>query len=103
MTMTTRPVALVTGASSGIGKATAVALVEAGFQVVGTSRSIRGLTPVDGVTLLELDVASDASAAHLVQEVIDRHGRIDVLVNNAGMGAAGAAEESSIAQSKDVF
>ena len=103
MTTSTRPVALVTGASSGIGKAAAIALVDAGFEVVGTSRSTGTVTPVEGVTFLELDVASDASATAVVQDVIDRHGRIDVLVNNAGMGAAGAAEESSIAQSKHVF
>ena len=54
-----RPVALVTGASSGIGAAAAAALVEAGFDVVGTSRSTAGVMAPDGVTFLALDVASD--------------------------------------------
>ena len=103
MTTETRPVALVTGASSGIGKAAAVALVDAGYEVVGTSRRTADLTPVPGVNFIELDVASDASATTAVRAVIDRHGRIDVLVNNAGMGASGAAEESSIAQARNVF
>ncbi|WP_218929674.1 oxidoreductase [Streptomyces sp. Rer75] len=102
--MTThRPVALVTGASSGIGKAAALALVEAGFDVVGTSRDTSRAAPLDGVTFLDLDVASDASVTAAVQQVIDRFGRIDVLVNNAGMGLMGAAEENSVAQAQGVF
>lgn len=100
---TDRPVALVTGASSGIGKETALALVAAGFNVVGTSRDTSRVTPLDGVTFLDLDVASDASVAAAVQEVSERFGRIDVLVNNAGVGSIGAAEETSVAQAQAVF
>jgi NAD(P)-dependent dehydrogenase (short-subunit alcohol dehydrogenase family) len=99
----TRPVALVTGASSGIGKAAALALADAGFQVVGTSRNSSRLTPPHGVTFLDLDVASDESVTTVVQQVIERFGRLDVLVNNAGTGAAGAAEESSVAQAQRLF
>ncbi|MEV5850427.1 oxidoreductase [Streptomyces sp. NPDC051985] len=98
-----RPVALVTGASSGIGEATAHALVEAGFEVVGTSRKVSGSTAREGVTLLALDVTSDDSVDDVVQQVIKRFGRIDVLVNNAGIGASGAAEEVSVAQAQRVF
>lgn len=102
--MTThRPVALVTGASSGIGKAAALALVEAGFDVAGTSRDTSRAAPLDGVTFLDLDVASDTSVTAAVQQVIDRFGRIDVLVNNAGMGLMGAAEENSVTQAQGVF
>jgi NAD(P)-dependent dehydrogenase (short-subunit alcohol dehydrogenase family) len=100
---TTRKIALVTGASSGIGKAAAAALVEAGFEVVGTSRKSAGVKPAAGITFIELDVTSDESVAGAVKHVIDRFGNIDVLDNNAGIGSIGAAEESSIAQSQAVF
>ena len=98
-----RPVALVTGASSGIGKAASLALLEAGFEVVGTSRNSSRVTDRDRVTFLDLDVTSDESVSTVVQQVIERFGRLDVLVNNAGTGAAGAAEESSVAQDQHVF
>jgi NAD(P)-dependent dehydrogenase (short-subunit alcohol dehydrogenase family) len=100
---TSRPVALVTGASSGIGEAASLALGEAGFEVIGTGRNTSHLAGREGVTFLDLDVSSDASVATVVQRVIDRYGRIDVLVNNAGIGSAGAAEESSVAQAQRVF
>lgn len=70
--MQTAPrVALVTGASSGIGRAAALALVGAGFAVVGTSRDAVNAEPLAGVTFLDLDVASDESVLALVGEVID--------------------------------
>ncbi|WP_280262711.1 oxidoreductase [Nocardia abscessus] len=101
--ITSRPVALVTGASSGIGKAAALALVEAGLQVIGTGRNTSSSTPPDGVTFLDLDVTSDDSVTTLVAKVIAQFGRIDILVNNAGIGSAGAAEESSVQQAQKVF
>jgi NAD(P)-dependent dehydrogenase (short-subunit alcohol dehydrogenase family) len=97
------PVALVTGASTGIGRAAASALAEAGYDVVGTSRHAAGVAPLDGVVFVDLDVADDESATGAVEWVIERFGRIDVLVNNAGIGSAGAAEERSLAQDRDVF
>ncbi|WP_405976543.1 oxidoreductase [Streptomyces sp. NBC_00988] len=100
---TNRPVALVTGASSGIGKQTALALVAAGFEVAGTGRDTSRVTPLQGVTFFDLDVVSDKSVTAVVQQVIDRFGRIDVLVNNAGIGSIGAAEETSLAQAQGVF
>src|SRR6478672_10178754 len=93
-------VALVTGASSGIGKATAIALATAGFQVIGTGRNTARSTAPAGVTYLDLDVTNDESVATVVKQVIDQFGHIDVLVNNAGVGATGAAEEFSIARRK---
>jgi NAD(P)-dependent dehydrogenase (short-subunit alcohol dehydrogenase family) len=83
-------VALVTGASTGIGLATAKALKGAGFRIFGTSRRAVSETP-DGVTMLICDVTDDASVARLVDEVLANAGRIDLLVNNAGIGLLGGA------------
>jgi len=96
-------VALVTGASSGIGEATARGLAKAGYKVYGTSR--RGTQAgTRSFEMLALDVTSDESVAAAVQEVMRRHGRIDLLVNNAGVGVApAAAEESSIDQARAIF
>jgi len=101
--MTTAKIALVTGASSGIGEATAERLAQAGYTVYGTSR--RGAQAGKrAFEMLPLDVTSDASVEAAVNEVIRRHGRIDLLVNNAGFGVAPAgAEESSIEQARAIF
>jgi NAD(P)-dependent dehydrogenase (short-subunit alcohol dehydrogenase family) len=96
-------VALVTGASSGIGEATAERLAKAGYKVYGTSR--RGAQAGQrSFEMLSLDVTSDESVAAAVSEVMRRDGRIDLLVNNAGFGVAPAgAEESSIDQARSIF
>src|SRR5256714_4077776 len=103
MAVKTEQVALVTGASSGIGAAAARELIGAGFTVYGTSRKAAAGEERDGVVFLPLDVTDDESVASGVREVLDRSGRIDVLVNNAGLGIAGAAEESSIEQARKLF
>ncbi|MBY5849951.1 oxidoreductase [Rhizobium ruizarguesonis] len=95
-------VALVTGASTGIGYATAAALQNAGFRVFGTSRRL-ATQRSDGVSMLTCDVTDDASVAKLVDDVLAEAGRIDLLVNNAGMGLLGGAEESSMTQAKSLF
>ena len=96
-------IALVTGASSGIGEATAERLATAGYKVYGTSR--RGAqTGQRSFEMLALDVTSDESVEAAVNELIHLEGRIDLLVNNAGFGVAPAgAEESSIAQARSIF
>jgi NAD(P)-dependent dehydrogenase (short-subunit alcohol dehydrogenase family) len=96
-------VALVTGASSGIGEATAERLARAGYKVYGTSR--RGAQAGRrSFEMLALDVTSDQSVEAAVSEVLRREGPIDLLVNNAGFGVAPAgAEESSIEQVRAIF
>src|SRR4051812_30797067 len=103
MAIEAQRVALVTGASSGIGEAAARALADAGFTVYGTSRRAVAGEERDGMKFLPLDVTDDESVAAAVREVLRRSGRIDVLVNNAGLGIAGAAEESSIEQAQALF
>lgn len=83
-------VALVTGASSGIGKATAAALVARGYTVIGTSRDPQRVTdPVPGVEWVPLDLGSPAS----VEALGDRLRQVDVLVNNAGESQNGPLED----------
>ena len=96
-------IALVTGASSGIGEATAERLAKAGYKVYGTSR--RGAQAGKrSFEMLPLDVTSDESVEAAVSEVMRLDGRIDLLVNNAGFGVAPAgAEESSIEQARSIF
>jgi NAD(P)-dependent dehydrogenase (short-subunit alcohol dehydrogenase family) len=98
-----KPVALVTGASSGIGKATAERLATAGYKVYGTSR--RGATPSQrSFEMLSLDVTSDESVAAAVNALLQSEGRLDLLVNNAGLSIAPAgAEERSIEQARSIF
>jgi NAD(P)-dependent dehydrogenase (short-subunit alcohol dehydrogenase family) len=96
-------IALVTGASSGIGEATAQRLAAAGYRVYGTSRRGAGAGE-RSFSMLPLDVTSDESVAAVVKEVIGLEGLIDLLVNNAGFGVAPAgAEESSLDQARSIF
>lgn len=100
--MTTTRVVLITGAASGIGKATADLLNAEGYRVFGTSRTPKqhgGST----FPLLEMDVHSDESVLNGVQYVLTQAGRIDVLLNNAGTGMAGASEETSLSEARTVF
>jgi short-subunit dehydrogenase len=98
-----RPVAIVTGASGGIGDATARALTQAGYQVFGTSRKAPQSSRSSGVEYLVCDVTHDESVEAAVREVLAKAGRIDLLVNNAGVGLLAAAEESSLEQAKSLF
>jgi NAD(P)-dependent dehydrogenase (short-subunit alcohol dehydrogenase family) len=98
----THPVAIVTGATTGIGAATARALHAAGYLVFGTYRKLPA-TKVAGVDYVACDVTSDQAVDAAVREVLAKAGRIDLLVNNAGVGLIGAAEESSLEQAKSIF
>ncbi|HSI38649.1 MAG TPA: oxidoreductase [Methylotenera sp.] len=96
-------VAIVTGASSGIGEATAELLANSGYKVYGTSR--KGAQAAQrSYKMIALDVNSEESIEAALKEVFQIEGRIDLLVNNAGFGVApGGAEESSIEQTKMIF
>ncbi|MES2155598.1 MAG: SDR family oxidoreductase [bacterium] len=91
-----KPVVLVTGCSSGIGREAVRHLAKAGALVVATARRTESIADVarpGEVECLRLDVADDASRAACIAEVLERFGRIDVLVNNAGYGANLTVEE----------
>jgi NAD(P)-dependent dehydrogenase (short-subunit alcohol dehydrogenase family) len=90
-------VVLVTGGSRGIGRAACEQFVRAGCIVFGTSRTPeRVATMSSGVTLLKLDVRSDESVKHCIDEIIARQGRIDVLINNAGIGQYGRLIKATV-------
>ncbi len=104
-------VVLITGASSGIGKSTAHYLMTRGFKVYGTSRkalSCSGHTHTDPksggfINMVPLDVTSDISVDNAIKTVLEREGRIDILISNAGTGIAGSVEDTSIEQAKEQF
>jgi len=96
----------ITGASSGFGKATAFAFHQKGWQVIATMRSPekeQELTTLKSVLIERLDVQDAASITAAVKAGIERFGKIDVLVNNAGYGAIGAFESASLGQIKNQF
>ena len=93
-----KPVALVTGCSTGIGREAVLHLRRAGFLVVATARrtdAIADLAAPGEVETDTLDVTSDAGRRRVVDGVLARHGRVDALVNNAGWGAVASMEETA--------
>ena len=98
----TTKVVLVTGTSSGFGCAIAKALAAKSYRVFGTARSPRAGV-ADGFTTLALDVTQDDSVAACVAEVVSAAGRIDAVINNAGIGIAGAIEDTSAAEAQAQF
>ena len=95
-------VVLITGASSGIGKSTAELLSSKGFTVYGTSRKPKK-SSVDGYSMVSLDVTDESSIQKAVQTILNKEGRIDVLINNAGMGITGPIEDTPTDEMKKVF
>ena len=95
-----KKVAVLTGGTSGIGMQTALALKDAGYTVYELSRRAQG---VKGLNHLVADVTDEAAVKNAVDEIIEREGRIDVLVNNAGFGISGAVEFTKTEDAKRLF
>lgn len=96
-------VVVITGASSGIGAATARLLAESGFRVFGGARTPGRVQPIPGVEFGALDVTDDASVDSFIGWVLSETGKIDVLVNNAGISLLGPVEKTSIDEAAAVF
>lgn len=102
---------LITGTSSGFGKLTALTLANAGHQVIATMRNLSTknkdvadeLSAIPNIEVIEMDITSDESVNNSITQVLAKHGSIDVLVNNAGISAAGVLEAHSIDQIKSLF
>lgn len=101
--MSNSKVVVVTGVSSGIGRATAIQCVQQACRVFGTVRSIAKAQPLPGVELVEMDIRDEASVQRGIQSVIAQAKRIDVLVNSAGTSLLGSTEETSIAEAQSLF
>jgi NAD(P)-dependent dehydrogenase (short-subunit alcohol dehydrogenase family) len=101
--MTERRVALVTGASSGIGRACAELLATRGMKVYGASRHPQPHAAFESLEPLRMDVREGASVSEAIAGIIQREGRVDVVVNNAGMAIAGAVEDTLLEEAKDQF
>ncbi len=101
--MSNSKVVVITGVSSGIGRAAAMKFAKQGCRVFGTVRNTEKTQAIPGVTLIEMDIRDEASIARGIQTVIAQAERIDVLVNSAGVTLLGAAEETSIAEAQTLF
>jgi len=99
----TKKIVLITGASSGIGDATARALAQAGYRVFGGVRRPESAPAVPGIEYVQMDVQLEESVALAVQTVLQKAGRIDILINNAGVSLAGPVEATSDAEAKALF
>ncbi|MFT4255869.1 MAG: oxidoreductase [Pseudoxanthomonas sp.] len=97
-----KPVALVTGASSGMGKDFALRLIEEGYLVYGAARRIERMDDIRtaGGNVLRLDVTDDASMVDAIERIVREQGQIDVLINNAGYGQCGALEDVPVAEGR---
>jgi NAD(P)-dependent dehydrogenase (short-subunit alcohol dehydrogenase family) len=97
--------ALVTGASSGIGEATALRLKERGVVVYGAARRVERMQHLadQGVRILAMDVTDEDSMTSGIRQIIEETGRIDVLVNNAGYGSYGALEDVPMDEARRQF
>lgn len=102
MTTGTKPVALITGASSGTGKDFVLRLIAGGYAVYSAARRVERMTDIAaaGGTVLAMDITDDAAMVAAVDRIIREQGRIDVLINNAGYGQYGALEDVPITEGR---
>lgn len=100
-----KKVAIITGASSGMGKSTAFELQQKGYKVYGMARRTEKMNDLKekGMEVVSLDLTNDESITAAVNTVLEKEGRIDVLINNAGYGSYGSVEEVSIEEAKRQF
>jgi len=98
-------VALVTGASSGMGKETARRLLQLGHTVYAAARRVEQMQDLQalGAIPLKMDITRDEDIVAAVQQIIARHGGVDILVNNAGFGLFGAVEDTPLAEARYQF
>lgn len=97
-----RRIVLVTGASSGMGEATAIRLKNAGYIVYAAARRVERMNKLkeQGIYVLKMDVTIDVSMVQAVETIIKEQGRIDILVNSAGYGSYGAMEDVHMSEAK---
>lgn len=110
---TNPPIAFITGASSGFGLLATVALAKEGYRVVATMRNLERKAPLEQaikkeglyacVEIYEMDVTDSLQIQKIVRQVIDRNGRVDLLVNNAGYASAGFVEEVDLEEWRRQF
>ncbi|NAY90746.1 SDR family NAD(P)-dependent oxidoreductase [Muricauda sp. JGD-17] len=98
-----KKVILITGGSSGIGKSIGTFLTSKGNKVYGTTRNLNKHTDFDAFELLQLDVKSPESIQKAVSQIVSKEGKLDVLVNNAGVGITGPVEETPHEEILNVF
>lgn len=103
--MNRKPIALITGASSGMGKDFALRLLQEGYVVYGAARRVERMADIvaAGGIALAMDVTDDAAMVASVERITAEHSRIDVLINNAGYGQYGAVEDVPLADARKQF
>jgi len=98
-------VALITGASSGIGESAAILLYKAGYKVYGAARRVEKMLSLreKGISVISLDLTDEESIGNCVNTIIKKEGSLDVLINNAGYGSYGAIEDVPMEEARRQF